>query len=151
MQPPSRPAPPRLAARAVRRRAVISLTPLVDVVFILLVFFMLASSFLDWRYVTMDTPAARTAAPPSDVPALVLVVGRDGILLEDEAVSEGEAIAAADRHLARHPDVAVRLQPAGDTPLQAVMDVLDVLSTAGLEPLKLVRDPAWQDTREAMD
>ena len=151
MQPPSRPAPPRLAARAVRRRAVISLTPLVDVVFILLVFFMLASSFLDWRYVTMDTPAARTAALPSDVPALVLVVGRDGILLEDEAVSEGEAIAAADRHLARHPDVAVRLQPAGDTPLQAVMDVLDVLSTAGLEPLKLVRDPAWQDTREAMD
>ncbi|NGX16049.1 biopolymer transporter ExbD [Wenzhouxiangella sp. XN24] len=151
MQPPSRLATPRFAAGAGRRRAVISLTPLVDVVFILLVFFMLASSFLDWRYVTMDTPAARAAAPPSDVPALVLVVSRDGILLEDTAVSAAEAIAAADRHLAQHPDVAVRLQPAGDTPLQAVMDVLDALSAAGLEPLKLVRDPAWQDDREAMD
>ena len=29
----------------------ISLTPLIDVVFILLIFFMLASSFLDWRAV----------------------------------------------------------------------------------------------------
>jgi len=145
---------PRLASEPRRRRNLISLTPLIDVVFILLVFFMLASSFLDWRYVTMDTPAARTAALPSDVPPLVLVVGRYGILLEDEAVSEGEAIAAADRHLAHRfilEQDAVRLQPAGDTPLQAVMDVLDVLSTAGLEPLKLVRDPAWQDTREAMD
>ena len=31
----------------------ISLTPLIDVVFILLVFFMLASSFLDWRSIDL--------------------------------------------------------------------------------------------------
>jgi len=144
MQRPSPPATPRLAAAATRRRPVISLTPLVDVVFILLVFFMLASSFLDWRYVTMDTPAARAAAPPSDVPSLVLVVSDEGIRLEDATVSEAEAIAAARRHLQEHPGVAVRLQPAGETPLQAVMNVLDALSGAGLEPLTLVRDPAWQ-------
>ncbi|MEM6945656.1 MAG: biopolymer transporter ExbD, partial [Pseudomonadota bacterium] len=40
--------PPRLANRP-RKRLRISITPLIDVVFILLVFFMLASSFLDWR------------------------------------------------------------------------------------------------------
>jgi biopolymer transport protein ExbD len=128
---------------------VISLTPLIDVVFILLVFFMLASSFLDWRYVTMDTPAARAPAPPSDVPALILVVSRDGIRLENDAVSEAEAIAAASRHLQQHPGIAVRLQPEGETPLQAVMDVLDALAGAGLAPLVLVRDPAWRDGREA--
>jgi len=38
----------------------VPLTPLVDVVFILLVFFMLASSFLDWRVrpVAVAGPAA---------------------------------------------------------------------------------------------
>jgi biopolymer transport protein ExbD len=41
--------PPRLAAKQPPRRAVVSLTPLIDVVFILLVFFMLASSFVKWR------------------------------------------------------------------------------------------------------
>ncbi len=39
-----------------RRRALISLTPLIDVVFILLVFFMLPSSFLDWRAIDLDPP-----------------------------------------------------------------------------------------------
>jgi biopolymer transport protein ExbD len=126
---------------------VISLTPLIDVVFILLVFFMLASSFLEWRYVTMDTPAVQAAAPPSEVPALTLVVSRDELRVDGTAVSEAEAIAAARAHLAQHPEVAVRLQPAGDTPLQQVMDTLDVLSGMGLAPLTLVRDPGWQDPR----
>ncbi|NGP51877.1 biopolymer transporter ExbD [Thioalkalivibrio sp. XN8] len=147
MQPPLPPATPSFAAAATRRRTVISLTPLIDVVFILLVFFMLATSFLDWRYVTMDTPAVRAAAPPSDVPLLTLVVRRDGLRLDDAAVSEAEAIAAARAHLEQHPEVGVRLQPDGDTPLQRVMDVLDTLAGAGVEPLTLVRDPGWQDPR----
>ena len=53
--------PQRLAdsfgQRASRRRALIGLTPLIDVVFILLVFFMLASSFLDWRAIDLTAPA----------------------------------------------------------------------------------------------
>ena len=44
-----------------RRRPLISLTPLIDVVFILLVFFMLASSFLDWRSIDLNAPAQAAA------------------------------------------------------------------------------------------
>ena len=51
-----------LAAAAQKKRPLISLTPLIDVVFILLVFFMLASSFLDWRSIDLSTPAAAEAA-----------------------------------------------------------------------------------------
>ena len=36
-----------------RRRALISLTPLIDMVFILMVFFMLASSFQTWRAIAV--------------------------------------------------------------------------------------------------
>ncbi|OOC09384.1 ExbD/TolR family protein, partial [Thioalkalivibrio halophilus] len=45
---------PTLDTGRPRRRNLISLTPLIDVVFILLVFFMLASSFLDWRAVELE-------------------------------------------------------------------------------------------------
>jgi biopolymer transport protein ExbD len=143
MQRPLPRATPRLATAAAKRRPVISLTPLIDVVFILLVFFMLASSFLDWRYVTMDTPAARAAAP-SDAPALTLVVSGDGVRVDGEAVGAAEMIAAARQHLEQNPGSAVRLQPAGETSLQRVMDVLDALSGASLAPLALVRDPDWR-------
>lgn len=42
-----------------RRRPSINLTPLVDVVFILLVFFMLAFSFMEWRAIDLNTSRAQ--------------------------------------------------------------------------------------------
>jgi biopolymer transport protein ExbD len=45
----------RFDAPAPHRR-LISLTPLIDVVFILLVFFMLASSLIKWQAVEMGEP-----------------------------------------------------------------------------------------------
>ena len=131
-----------------RRRSVISLTPLIDVVFILLVFFMLASSFLDWRYVTMDTPSVRAASTPDQAVALTLVVARADVSVDGETVSEDALLIRARQHLQQHPELAIRLQPADDTPLQRVMNVLDSLSAAGLAPLTLVRDPAWQEARD---
>src|SRR3546814_18552679 len=68
---------PSLRSKGGRRR-LISLTPLIDVVFILLVFFMLASSFVDWRAIVLDTPAAATRAGASEG-ALLVRVGRDRI------------------------------------------------------------------------
>ncbi|MGK0476314.1 MAG: biopolymer transport protein ExbD, partial [Oleispira sp.] len=36
-----------------KQRNLISLTPLIDVVFILLVFFMLTSSFVEWKFIDL--------------------------------------------------------------------------------------------------
>jgi hypothetical protein len=58
------PQPRRLAAEPRRRRALISMTPLIDVVFILLIFFMLASSFLNWRSSGWILPARAGARRP---------------------------------------------------------------------------------------
>ena len=43
------------ADKPVHRRA-ISLTPLIDVVFILLLFFMLSSTFIQWRQIDVSAP-----------------------------------------------------------------------------------------------
>lgn len=45
----------RLSVRTSGVRPLISLTPLIDVVFILLVFFMLVSSLTQWTSVTLET------------------------------------------------------------------------------------------------
>lgn len=62
--------PMRLSESATRRR-LIGLTPLIDVVFLLLVFFMLASTFLKFGTVKIDTGGGRPAT--GDVRDLVLV------------------------------------------------------------------------------
>jgi len=38
----------------------------------------------------------------------------------------------------------VSLQPLDDTRVQAVVRVLDALNAAGVQPLSLLDDPAWQ-------
>jgi len=138
--------PQKLADSARRRKALISLTPLIDVVFILLVFFMLASSFLDWRAVTLDTSAAGAATAPEQAP-FVVQVDTDALLLNGEAISLAALLAQA--RACQPGDQAVVLQPMGETSVQALLTLLDALAAAGIQPLKLVDDPAWQPAKAA--
>ena len=47
-----------------RRRRLIGLAPLIDVVFILLLFFMLTTNFTRWRELPFDLPAAASELSP---------------------------------------------------------------------------------------
>ncbi|WP_119166572.1 ExbD/TolR family protein [Algihabitans albus] len=137
----SAPSPPRLASRASRRRALISLTPLIDVVFILLIFFMLASSFLDWRAIELNAPA-QAAAGASVEGALLVEVRSDGLRLSGETVSlDGLATRVAAR-IETTPDQRVLVRPASGVALQEAVAVLDRLTAAGVSELSLVRDGA---------
>ena len=66
-----------------RRRA--SITSLIDVIFLLLLFFMLASSFSKFSEVEIASTTA-AAGKTSDNPILILTVGTDTLLLDGKAV-----------------------------------------------------------------
>lgn len=124
-----------------RRRARIGLTPLIDVVFILLVFFMLASSFLDER-------AIEVAAPPTSLGgasmegAVLLELRPDGPRLSGRAVSEAELAARLAEHAARNPAQRIVIKPARGVSLQQTVGLLDRVLAAGLTQISFARDPA---------
>ncbi len=144
MRPPVSDQPPRLAnsrhhGRA-GRRPLIGLTPLIDVVFILLVFFMLASSFLDWRAIDLGAPA-EAKARGAMTGALLVEVRPDGLRLAGETVSLDTLAARVGARLAQKPDQRVLVKPAADVVLQSAVQVLDRLAAAGATDLSLIRDP----------
>jgi biopolymer transport protein ExbD len=112
----------------------VSLTPLIDVVFILLVFFMLASSFTDWRSLRLTAAEAGGAAEPGVVGAMLVEVRPGGLRLAGRAVAE-EALVA---RLAARPQTRVLVRPAGGVEMQRVVDLLDRLAAAGVARLDLV-------------
>ena len=115
-----------------RRRAGIRLAPLIDVVFILLVFFMLASSFLDWRRFDIGLPPV-DARPDPETDPIVLTVTADGSLrLAGEPVPR-DTLGARIRAL-RERDAArpVLVRPDGAAPVQATVAALDRLERAGV-------------------
>ena len=65
-----------------RRAKPISLTALIDVVFILLMFFMLTSSFSQWQMLALVKPSSHEQAK-QDSPPVLLVYEKDFALLTD--------------------------------------------------------------------
>ncbi|MGE0483222.1 MAG: ExbD/TolR family protein [Gammaproteobacteria bacterium] len=114
------------------RRSTIGLTALIDVVFILLMFFMLSSSFVRWHAVDLAVPAA--AATPRDAPPpLQLVLAADGAL----ATSDG--ITRLGDYRALRPGTlrdlaggrALVLRPRGDATLETIVGASEALLRAG--------------------
>lgn len=123
-----------------RRKQLISLTPLIDVVFILLLFFMLTSSFVAWR--TVDTPLA---APKPE--QLTEQDKQDPLIFDLQANDgrvwfEGQAIALSDSDRIRdivqsHADRLFVLQAEEGVTLQSLMTLADQLKLQGAEKLSI--------------
>ncbi len=139
MQPQAS-APPslRLANRQARRRTSISLTPLIDVVFILLVFFMLASSFLDWRAIDLSAPGKGAVAPAMEG-AMLVELRSDGLRLAGQSITLSALAERVGEKVRQKPDQRVVIRPAAGIVLQDAIAVLDALSAAGARDLSLTR------------
>ena len=129
------------ASRTRRRRALISLTPLVDLVLILLVFFMVASSFRDWRAITLDAGVGAESGVTTRMEGALLVEVLPGsVRLSGEPVSLESLLDRVGRHAAEQPDLRVLVKPMRGVALQETVRVFDALSAAGATGLSLVRD-----------
>lgn len=130
-------------SRRGNRRNLISLTPLIDVVFILLVFFMLASSFLDWRAITLNAAAEAVTEPVagSGLQGSILVdIGADGGLrLSGQLTSRDSLLAEVLEVLARRPETGVILRPAPGVPVQMLVDLIDLMTANGIAAISVQR------------
>ena len=139
MRPHTPTLPPRWSRSSNRRRrALIGLTPLIDVVFILLVFFMLASSLLDWHSIDLSPPT-RGAAAASMEGALLVEIRPEGLRVSGERMSLDAFGERIRQRVSKRPDQRVLVQPAPGVPLQDAVRVLDRLAIAGVTRMALVR------------
>ena len=117
-----------------RRRP--DLTPMIDVVFLLLVFFMLVSRFGVDRVLPLVPAQAGQGAGYAGPPRLV-DIAPGGLRLNGVAIAP-EALAQGLAGLMASPDDLVVLRAVDGADVQALVAVMDVLSAAGLSRLVLV-------------
>lgn len=122
-----------------RRRNLISLTPLIDVVFILLIFFMLASNFLEWRSINLNSPAESTGRGSNIEGSLLVEIRADGVRLSGLAVSLEELAAKVGDQIRKTPDRGVFVKPAAEISLQETVTVLDTLTAVGATKISLIK------------
>jgi biopolymer transport protein ExbD len=123
----------RIAAGRRRARRGLNLTPMIDVVLLLLVFFMMVSRFGG----TQGLPLAIGQGTGAWVgPPRLVEVGQDGLRLNGVAVAPEDLVAAL-RPLLDQGDTVV-LRPRDGADVQRVVAVMDSLRAAGMTRLVLV-------------
>lgn len=121
---------------APRRKRSVSLTPLIDVVFNLLLFFMLASSLAKWSGLELATGSE--AAATNETPAADVYLLGDGELRYDERSYTLEKLAtqlAQDLNAERISSVILRAEDG--VRLHELIDSFDQLGQAGIKALAL--------------
>ena len=126
--------------RPARKRALIKLTPLIDVVFILLIFFMLASSFLDWRAIDMDAPV-RAGAGAADDAAFLIDIAPDGLTLNGKEATLDMIGVQLEDAITEDAQQPVLIAPAAGVSLQRLVTVLDAAKAAGAGDIQIVTPP----------
>ena len=118
-----------------RKRRPISLTPMIDVVFLLLIFFMLVSRF----GADMFVPLGLSSGGASDYsgPPRLITVYADHVALN--GVETTDANVSADiAPLMTAPTDTIILKPDADVSLERLLVVMDVLSANGFANVVLV-------------
>lgn len=121
-----------ILAPQTRRRNLVGLTPMIDVVFLLLIFFILAARFGTEQVVDLTLGAgADTAGPPR-----IVDVGADFVRLNGIETGLPE-LAGALAGLGVGPEDVIVLRAGDGADLQRAMTVIDVLREADFVALAL--------------
>jgi len=117
---------------------VVNLTPLIDVVFLLLIFFMVTTTFLDpEREIDVDLPTAQSAGEPDRAPDEIVVnVLADGTLvIQDETVTRDELMNVFRRAAQHDPETPVTIRGHRRAEHENIVSVMDACGLAGLSNL----------------
>jgi biopolymer transport protein ExbD len=126
-----------------RRRAgqMPNLTPLIDIVFLLLVFFMLTSHFVQEQALNIDLPVADSGEAVSEDGQLEVVLSPEGLLLIDDHIVEAASLEAVLReHLEGREEKLVRVRGDRGAPLGKAVTVLDAARKAGADGVDIVTE-----------
>ena len=118
----------------------INMTPLVDVMLVLVVIFIITAPLLV-SAVKVDLPKAQGAAVLETPRFIAIAIDRAGLVFVDERPLGQEALAAALRQAAqRHPDTEVRLRADANVAYGRVVEVMGAAHLAGLHRIGFVAD-----------
>jgi len=121
-----------------RASPTIDLTPMVDVVFLLVIFFMVSTTFITMESgLPVDLPSAQTSVTePSTLPT-VTITKDEHIFVGGSAVSQAQLIDAVRQQMSSSGYTTVVLRADTTVPHGLVVRVMDLIKQAGAKRLAI--------------
>jgi biopolymer transport protein ExbD len=121
----------KFAKEAEEESADIDLTPMLDVVFIMLIFFIVVASFIKEAGIEVSRPDNNQSDPSDAQSILVRIRADDQIWMENRRVDARAVRANIQRLLASDPEQAVSIKVDKGATANTVIDVADAAREAG--------------------
>ncbi len=122
-----------------QKKNLISLTSLIDVVFILLVFFMLSTSFSKWNAIVLGTSHGAGTVSSVVEQSLIHVDFDQQYTFNDKTMPLAEIIKAVDTQLKQESDHPILIQPVDNLPVQQLIDAVDAIAVVAGNNISLVK------------
>lgn len=132
--------------RSVRRHdaeseeADIDLTPMLDVVFIMLIFFIVTASFIKESGIEISRPDANQAeaAPSESKNIVVMVTASDEIWMEGRRIDQRAVRANITKLYAENPEASVIIQAHNKSTANVYTQIADAARSTGIYSVSLV-------------
>ncbi len=125
------------ARRANKKGIELNMAPLIDMIFILLIFFLVTTNFVRETGVDINRPVAATAMVKGKSPILIGVTKGNRIFMDKREIDIRAVRANVERALAENPEASVIIVADKDSKTGFVIRVMDECKLAGAKNVSL--------------
>ena len=120
--------------------AQIDMTPMLDIVFIMLIFFIVTASFVKESGITVEKPFADTAIKRDKANIFIGIDNRGDIYMLKNKVDKDAVKAGLEDMLLENPESTVVIQADARADSGVLLNVLDAAKAAGVKNLSVAAD-----------
>ena len=124
--------------------AEVNMTPMLDVVFIMLIFFIVTASFVKESGVEVNRQYASTAEPKATANIFIAISADNQIWIDKRIIDPRAVRANIERLYAENPQGSVVIQADKDSKNGLLIQVLDSAKLAGVESISVAADPSME-------
>ncbi|MDY0376498.1 MAG: biopolymer transporter ExbD [Desulfobacterium sp.] len=125
------------ARKAKKQSLTLDIAPLIDMVFILLIFFLVTTSFVKETGVDVNRPTASTAVAKENVTILVGITAQDKIYVDNREIDLRALRLNVERALGEKPDGSVVIVADKNSTTGTAIAAMDQCRLAGAENVSL--------------
>jgi biopolymer transport protein ExbD len=129
-----------------RRRPTINITPLIDVLFLLLIFLMVSATFREHLGIDIDLPQAGASGNQEVAPYEITVTKMGKFYFRDRQVNEAQLREAMAQTIASEPDAVLALRADEGADFGTVVRAIDIAREVGGKRLVIPTRPIEIET-----
>ncbi|GAB3022443.1 MULTISPECIES: ExbD/TolR family protein [Alteromonadaceae] len=123
--------------RAEEEEATIDMTPMLDIVFIMLIFFIVTTSFVKEAGIEVNKPKAEQATKQKSANIFIAINENGDIWMDKRQVDVERVRANIERLLAEQPTDVVIVQADVEAKHGVVVEVMDQIKAAGIDKISV--------------